>query len=220
MRSVELHGDIFSVYTRAVRMALDMKDVPYSIKFIDAFDPSHAERLRALHPFQRVPILRVDEFELYETQAILDYVNDSFDGPALRPDTAEATARMRQVMGIADSYLYWPLVRQAASQHLFYPLEGEPVDERVFKAGLAATPRGLDALETIAQEGLVLQPDQHGLADCHIWPMMDYALMVPQIAEMMDARPALAVWAEAMAARPVSVATKPDLEELRVDADG
>lgn len=210
-----LHGEVYSVYTRSVRMVLEIKNVNYTLNKIDPFDPSTADELIRLHPFHRVPVLQIDSFHLYETQAILDYVEDAFDGPKLRPVSFEAVARMRQVMGIADNYFYWPLVRQAFSHHVFDPLNGEVGDPSEIAAGLAAAPRVLEALEEIAQEGLTLRGDGLTLAECHLWPMMEYALMVPGIATLLDAQAALAAWVDAMRTDPVSIATKPDLSALK-----
>ena len=50
--------------------------------------PSHL----ALHPFNRVPVLQHDDFTLYETSAIVSYLEDTFPNPALQPKTI-ATAR-------------------------------------------------------------------------------------------------------------------------------
>ena len=136
-----LYGDVFSVYTRTARMVLSIKSVLHHIEEIDPFDPDQTETVWALHPFVRVPILLVDEFELYETQAILDYVEALCPDPRLWPEDPQSAARMRQVMSLADSYLYWPFVRQAAVQHVFNPLLGDPVDQDDLQAGLDAAPR-------------------------------------------------------------------------------
>ncbi|MEL7282201.1 MAG: glutathione S-transferase family protein [Pseudomonadota bacterium] len=213
-----LYGNLYSVYARTMRMVLSLKKVPYSLENIDPFEEDAAESLREVHPFDRVPALRSDGFCIYETQAMLDYVEAVFPDPVLRPNGAEAMARMRQVMGIADHYFYWPLVRQAASQQVFNPIYGAPVDQAELAAGLAAAPRVLDALEAIATEALVLRPDEITLADCHLWPMMDYALMVEEIAKMVARRVHLAGWAAALAKTPVARETAPDMETLQADA--
>lgn len=215
MTECTLYGDVYSVYTRTVRMVLHVKAAAYQMVEMDPFDPDQTETVRALHPFVRVPILHVDGFALYETQAILDYVEALWVDPPLHPAEVRSAARMRQVMSLADGYLYWPLVRQAAVQHVFAPLLGEPVDDDALAAGLDAAPDVLDALEDLAREGLVLVPGHATLADFHLWPMMDYALMVPEIAQMAERRPALADWCEAISGHPAALSTAPDLEALR-----
>jgi len=195
-----LTGYRFSVYTRAVRMAY---------RECDPFDPVQAGQLAALNPFGRVPVLQHGAFRLWETQAILDYIDEVLDGPALVPDGAKARARLRQVMGIVDSDLYWPLVRQAFSHGVFQPRMGEPGDDAELKAGLARAPRVLDSLEEIAAEGYVLVPGQMTLADCQLWPMLDYFSMVSEGQRMIADRPALGLWAVAIAATTAARETKP-----------
>lgn len=208
-----LFGYIFSVYTRTVRMAMHIKNATYAFEEMDPFDPSDTGAVAVVHPFLRVPALRVDRFAIYETQAILDYLEAVIPEPRLQPLDPQQAARMRQVMSIADSYFYWPLVRQAAAQHVFHPLLGDPVDETERAKGVAAAPRVLDALEALTSQ--VLRSGDLTLADCHLWPMMDYALMVPELEEMVANRPGLLAWSTAMAAHPAARATKPDLEALR-----
>ncbi|WP_371223536.1 glutathione S-transferase family protein [Roseovarius sp. 2305UL8-3] len=210
-----LTGYVFSVYTRAARIAMAAKGVAHAYVEIDPFDPYQIGPLHRLHPFGRVPVLDHHGFHLWETQAILDYVDTAFEGPALMPDTPKARARMRQVMGVVDSYLYWSLVRQAFSNAVFLPLEGEAGDQAELDHGMAAAPDILDALEQIANEGLVLNPTTLTLADCHLWPMLDYFAMIPEGAGMISDRPALAAWANVMAVNLAAEVTKPDLSVVR-----
>lgn len=206
-----LTGYRYSVYTRAVRMALALKGVEHVSRECDPFDQEQADVLRRLHPFGRVPVLEHGGFHLWETQAILDYVDAGFPGPALTPKTAKAKARMRQVMSIADSYTYWPLVRQVFSEGIWAERFGDGRDQNAFDAGLSAAPRVLDALDRIADEGLVLTYPPT-LADCHLWQMIDCFCMVPEGAELIDKRPAFACWGKQMRTNPAALSTFPDLE--------
>jgi len=208
-----LTGYHLSVYTRAARMALVAKGVVFAEEECDPFDAASAGRLRALHPFGRVPVLEHDGFRVYETQAILDYVESAFDGPELAPRDAAARARMRQVMGIVDSYLYWPLVRQVFSHRVFRPLMGDAAEEKIVREGLAKAGPVLDALEEIAAEGLVLLPGRTGLETCLLWPMLDYFRMAPEGGDMLSGRSALATWAAWADTCEVARATRPKLPE-------
>lgn len=209
-----LTGYRLSVYTRSAAMALDEAGVGYAYVECDPFDPADALRLMAEHPFGRVPVLREGAFRLWETAAILDYVVARFDARQMVPDEAQAAARMRQVIAITDNYVYWPLVRQAFSHGVYRPMMGEAADTEALKAGLEAAPRVLDALEDIAQEGLVLQPGQFSLADCHLWPMMDYFAMLPKARELLVQRDGLRTWMHGMERHPAAIATRPDLSSL------
>lgn len=207
---LRLTGYCFSVYTRSVRMALAAKGLEYDYAECDPFGEG-AAALTRLHPFGRVPVLEAGDFRLWETQAILDYLEGIAPEPRMVPEGPEGVARMRQVMVIADSYAYWPLVRQVFSNGVFSALEGEAGDARALADGLAAAPRVLDALEEIAAEGRVLRPGSLDLAGCHLWPMLDYFGMVPDGEEMIAARPALEGWCGWMHTCPAAHATRPVL---------
>src|SRR6267154_2445893 len=58
------------------------------------------------HPFGRVPVLEHDGFLLYETQAILRYLDRVLPAPPLTPDEPKAAARMDRAMNINDWYLF------------------------------------------------------------------------------------------------------------------
>ena len=64
--------------------------------------PEHLAR----HPFGRVPVLEHGGFVLYETQAILRYLDRVLPAPALTPADQNRAARMDQVMNINDWYLF------------------------------------------------------------------------------------------------------------------
>lgn len=209
--SIQLIGYRYSVYTRAVRMALHAKGVGYSFVDCDPFTADGAFSLKALHPFGRVPVLKHKGFCLYETQAILDYIEAVHCPPTLTPDEAKARARMRQVMGIADNYLYVPLVRQAFSHGVFRPIMGEDADPRKVEMGLSAAAEVLDALDDIADEGNVLYPGVNCLSDCLLWPMLDYFQRLDRGSALLKQRKALVRWADWMASTPHAIATRPRL---------
>jgi glutathione S-transferase len=215
--SLNLTGYCYSVYTRAARMALLAKGLTHDYFELDPFDTAQSETLRALHPFGRVPVLDHDGFRLWETQAILDYLDGLKDTPRLTPEMLQARARMRQVMGLVDAYVYWPLVRQVVSHAIFLEEESAEADRAMLsiEAAISKSAHALDVLEEIAQEGLILTPGTLTLADCHFWPMLDYFRLVPEGAGMIAARRALGRWADAMAVHPVAEATQPDLAQLR-----
>lgn len=201
-------------------MALMARGLAHDYREADPFDAAQSLSLQALHPFGRVPVLEDGGFRLWETQAILDYVSGQGAGEALVPRDVRARARMRQVMGIADSYIYWPLVRQAVSHAIFLSARDADTDRAmtIIAAGLSEAPRVMDALDQIAGEGMVLVPGELTLADCLLWPMLDYVRMIPEGREQMDARRALARWADAMEMTPAARATRPDLSQLESSA--
>lgn len=213
--TVVLTGYAYSVYTRSLRIALAEKGVPYAYVEVNPFDPADAVRLMREHPFGRVPVLRHESFRLWETPAMLAYVDAAFDGPALVSADVRKAARMRQVIAVSDNYAYVPLVRQAFSHGVFRALLGEVADKHALRTGLEAAQRVLDALDEIAAEGLALEPGQICLASCHLWPMLDYFAMLPEGQEMLARRDALSAWMYGMGQRVSVCETRPDLSDLQ-----
>ena len=83
---------------------LTHKEAPYTFEDLEP-DMGSTKHL-ALHPFDRVPILRHGDFMLYETSAIVTYIEELFPTPALRPDTPQGRARMNQWISAVNSYYY------------------------------------------------------------------------------------------------------------------
>jgi glutathione S-transferase len=191
-----LTGYRHSVYTRAVRIALAEKRVAHRHVEHDPF----ADGAAGPHPFGRVPHLGHGKFEIFETAAILTYVDAAFEGPSLRPAGARAQARAIQVAGIVDAYAYWPLVRQVYSHAVFRPAVGEPFSDAEIAAGMQAAPVILAALDAIAREGLVLG-DGFTTADCHLAPMIAAFTAHPPAAALLATHPSLSAWWDRTARR-------------------
>ncbi len=207
--SLVLHGYHHSVYNRIARLALAEKGVAYDRVEVNPFGEIPAEYL-AIHPFGRVPTLVHDGFVLYETGAITRYVDRTFAGPALQPGTPQALARMDQLIGIIDSYGYWPMVRQVFSHRVFRTAAGRPVDEAEIAQGLAGAAKVLAALEALASEPFLAGPGL-SLADLHVGAMIAYFTLAPEGVALLASHPRLAAWWGRLSRRASVAATDPGL---------
>ncbi|MEI6202574.1 MAG: glutathione S-transferase family protein [Enhydrobacter sp.] len=211
--SLTLHGYRPSVYTRAARLALAEKGVAYDLAEVNPFAPEPAAGYLALHPFNRVPTLVHDGFVLYETGAITRYVDRAFVGPALQPADPRTLARMDQIIGIVDAYVYWPLVRQVYVHAVAMPRRGQSGDHREVQSGLAAAAKVLAALEALldaqASEPAFLLGSALSLADLHLVSMMAYFVEATEGAAMFAQYPKLQKWFTTLSTRPSFVATDP-----------
>ena len=203
--AVVLHGYRYSVYVRIARLTLAEKGIAYDQAEVDPFAPDVPASYLALHPFGRVPTLVHDGFALYETGAITRYIDRAFAGPALQPDEPRALARMDQIIGIVDSYGYWPMVRQVFSHGVFGPRLGRPADAAEVERGLAASAKVLAALEPLVADSGVT------LADLHLGAMTAYFVQASEGAAVLRRHPRLAAWWARLSARPSFAATDPGL---------
>lgn len=216
-RKVTLHAYRYSVYARIARMVLLEKGVPWREIEVDPFSDLPDGYLD-LHPFGRVPVLVDGDFTLYETAAISRYVDEAFDGPPLQPADPEGRARVSQIIGIADSYAYWPLVRQVFSHRVFRPSEREPGDQAEIAAGLERAATVLGALDRLCG-GAFLVDDRLSLADLHLAPMIGYFVQVPEGVAMLRRFERLSAWWQGMSQRRSFLETEPGLPgSSRADA--
>ena len=211
-----LYGAAYSVYVRAARLALAEKGVAYDLVPIDIFGGAVPGWYRALHPFGRIPAFEHDGFRLYETGAILRYVDEAFAGPALMPPLADprARARVNQIGGIVDAYLYRPLIWDIYVERCDAPAEGRASDEAKIAA---AIPRVATCLAAIAElmdaAGPFLLGAQLTLADLHLAPMISLGRRAAEGLTLVEAQPKLARWWRVMRDRPsmAVTATRPEI---------
>ena len=101
--AVELYHFWSSVCSVKARMALEEKGVAWQSRYIDlfTFDQMTPEYL-ALNPDGVVPTLVHDGEAIRESSVIIEYVDDAFDGPSLKPTQPLALARMREFIRVCD----------------------------------------------------------------------------------------------------------------------
>jgi glutathione S-transferase len=206
-------GAAYSVYVRAVRLALHEKGVDYEHVEVDVFAPSGppAEHL-ARHPFGRIPAFEHAGFRLYESSAIERYVDAAFDGPALQPAEPRAQARMNQALSILDGYCYRTLVWDIFVERVRAPARGGTPDEARIAAALPRAETCLLALAEIGGDDRWLAGPAITLADLHAAPMLVYFRIAPEGAAAIARHPRIAAWLDAMTARPSLAATRSPLE--------
>jgi glutathione S-transferase len=199
---VTLYGAAYSVYTRSARLALIEKGVDYRFDEVHVFGPggAPAEHL-ARQPFGKIPAFEHDGFALFETGAILRYVDEAFAGPALQPNDAKLRARMTQVISVCDSYLYPQGVWGIFVERVAKAKRGEAADEQKVAASLPKAAACHAVLADILGDQDYLCGDALTLADLHAAPMLACLTMTEEGRGMMTAHPKLSAWWTRMAAR-------------------
>ena len=198
--SFVLYGADYSVYTRIPRLILEEANADYRLEPVDIFAPEgppagYLDR----HPFHKIPVLEHDGFEVYETDAIADYIVAA-TGVGLVPDGARARARMRQIMRIMDNY--------------GYPVLTWEIYVREYLRGATIEAETISAAERILHvvEGMVVGPmmtgDDLSLADCWTVPIVEYLLFAPTGRALLDAHHRLSDWWSLVSMRPSVVATR------------
>ncbi|MCK7615486.1 glutathione S-transferase family protein [Roseibium sediminicola] len=205
---IELFGADYSVYVRSARLALAEKGVAYKLVPVDVFAPGGppAEHL-ARQPFGKIPALTHGDVTLYETVAILRYIDEAFEGPPLQPDDAPGRARMTQVLSILDTYAYRTLVWDIFVERVVRTRGGAPADEVKISSAMGQARTIVSALEALCEDGPFLLGDRPTLADCHAAPMLALFWQAEEGAMLLKGAPKLAAWLARFEARPSFAAT-------------
>jgi maleylacetoacetate isomerase len=102
---MQLYGYWRSLATCRVRVALNLKGIPFEETPIDLIKgEQQAESYRALNPQAVVPTLVVDDdAPLFQSMAILEYLEEKYPQPALLPVDPRGRARVRGLAQIIVS---------------------------------------------------------------------------------------------------------------------
>lgn len=207
MSAIAVHSVPGSPFGRAVLMALEEKGAPY--RFVPVSPgtlrtPDHLAR----HPFGRIPVLYDGAFRLYETQAIIRYVDRALPGPPLTPPDARAAARMDQLMNINDWYLFQGVANVIAFQRIVGPrLLGLVPDEAAIAAAMPKARLVFAELAAQLADRAFFADDVISLADVLLAPQLDFMRDTPEWEPLTAGHPNLQRWLARMGARPSMVAT-------------
>jgi len=203
-----LLGDVRSSYTRTARMALAEKGLAYTMQSC----APHSPEIMAVHPFGRIPALRDGEIGLFETSAIVRYVDECFGpAPSLLPGSIIGRARCEQWVSAVNAYLYDTMVRRYILQYLFpRGADGQP-DRGVIDGALKEMPAQLAALDKAYGAGDWLAGGVLSMADLFVAPILAYVERMPEGAALLGAAPNVQRAQAVLRARPSFTTTDPSL---------
>jgi glutathione S-transferase len=196
-----------SPFARAVLAMLEEKSALYRLAPVapGAFQsPEHLAR----HPFGRVPVLEHDGFVLYETQAILRYLDRVKPSPALTPADPKRIARMDQVMNINDWYLFPGVGNVIVFHRVVGPrVMGLTPDEAAIAAAMPKARTVFNELARLLGEQAYFAGDTMSLADLMVAPAVEFFTHTPEWSELGAPHANLVAWLSRMEARPSMKAT-------------
>ncbi|MGH8584015.1 MAG: glutathione S-transferase family protein [Gammaproteobacteria bacterium] len=158
-----------------VWLALEHKRLPYTLKMLSfSAGDLKTEVYTRINPRKNVPALADGDFTLYESVAIVEYLEDRYpdagDG-RLFPEDVEARARVRRLIQEVDHYFapaMGPMFRE-----VFYKPEGER-DRRVITEGREKLGTELRFFEGALRGDYLAGP--LSAADHALYPMLALAL--------------------------------------------
>ncbi len=196
-----------SPFSRAVVATLEEKSAAYRLVPVVPGTLRLPEHLRR-HPFGRVPVLEHGDFRLYETQAILRYLDRVLPDPPLTPREPRRAARMDQVMNIKDWYLFPGAGTVIAFQRIVGPrLMGLSPDEAAIAAAMPKAHAVFAELAQLLGKESYFAGETVTLADLTLAPQLDFLQKTPEWEALSAGHDNLRRWLARMQARPSFLAT-------------
>lgn len=206
------HG---SPYSWRVWLALEHKGVPYELKILSftAGDTRKPEFV-AINPRHQVPTIVDGGFTLWESSAILEYLEERFPAgdPAknLFPGDVRARARIRRLVSEAEAYLGAQGISPITDEY-FFKGDAAPDAKRVSEAR-ECVQRELEAFSRELR-GACLAGDSPTAADFVLYPYLAYVARLTfrkpelKLDELVPA--ALAAWGKRIESLPYYDKTYP-----------
>jgi glutathione S-transferase len=196
-----LYQHPFSTFARRVRIALLEKGLEVDEVEVDMASGAHRkEPYITLNPYGRVPTLVDGDLVLYESTAILDYLEARFPEPALVPSDVKDRALVDMHMKLCDLQF----TRPAAA--IIFPKRFLPEAKWRLEEMARATreiEKHFPILERQLEGRSFLVADRFTLADVCYVPFVEFIPLLD-----VEPPPSVNAWSERILARPSSIATK------------
>ena len=169
---LKLHQHPFSTFSRRVRIALIEKNIPCELVEVDMMARAHrGPAYLALNPYGRVPTLEDDGFLLYESTAILEYLEATHPTPPLVPADARGRAHVAMHMKLCDIQM----ARQTGT--IIFPKRFLPKD-RWDEAAMAQAKRDIEKHLDIVDSQLAgkeyMVGDRYSLVEVCYTPFVEF----------------------------------------------
>lgn len=200
-----LLGDPRSSYVWSARLAFEEKGIAYTLLPM----PPHSPEIDAIHPKGKIPAFRCGANTLFETSAILHYVDAAFPGPALLPESPLERAQVEQWISAINAYFYDTMVKHYVLQYVFPTGENGQPDRAVIDQAINQMQQDFAVLDKAYGARNYLADDSLTLADLLLAPIVFY------VSSMQEGKAILEPYANvrraysAIAQRPSFIATMP-----------
>jgi glutathione S-transferase len=205
MTKPEIIGSSRSTYTRAVCMVCEEKGIDYVL----TETPLHAPEIRAIHPFGKMPVLRHGDVELFESKAIVTWLDRSFPAPFVLPAEPRQAALTEQWVSLTNTVIDRTLIRT----YLFaYIAPGTPdgkPNRAAIDAVMPAVREQVAVLDKAVEKTGHLVGEQFTFADINLMPILHRLQQAPEGKAALAGATHLAAYYARHAARPSFQRTDP-----------
>jgi glutathione S-transferase len=163
---MKLYSNNLSPFAARPRLAIYAKGLSVEILDPPGGGTASAE-YRAVNPIGKVPSLVLDDGTVIpESDVIVEYLEDAFPTPSLRPDGAAAKAQARLVSRIADLYV------GPAGAGLFGQMNPATRNAAAVDEAFGKLDEAMAQLNVFMGEGPYALGDRLTTADCTLAPMI------------------------------------------------
>jgi glutathione S-transferase len=183
-----------SAYARPVWLALLEKQLTFELVPVDLAGEQFEPAFLALNPFGHVPVLLDGDFRVFESLAILDYLEARYPERSLLPKDAIALAKVRMVQMITLNKLI-----PAAITLLSFRRSSSEEAEASKTSELRVLTTTLKFFEELLGDSLYFAGDQLTVAEIFAGTLV---YRVPDAGVNLNDYPRLQNWSERLLARP------------------
>jgi glutathione S-transferase len=205
---MKLHGTALSNYFNMAKHAVLVKGI--TCEFVST-RPSQEPEFLAKSPMGKVPVLETEHGFLSETDAILDYLDESADGIRLFPQDAFARAKVRQLMKVQELYVETP------AHNLIGAIFGREVPQHVKDASQPDARKGLAALARLTRFKPWIAGTELTAADLFVFYSFVLSNRVTKTVygwDMLNEVPGLAEWFKRFSELPITQQVLADYEAV------
>jgi glutathione S-transferase len=198
---MKIYGSAMSTCTRRVLCTLAEKQATYELVSIDFAKgeqktPAHLAR----QPFGQMPALEDGAFTMFESRAIMRYIDETVPGQSLTPKDPKAHAHMEQWISV-EMEDFNPGLAGIVYQEVFTAMMGGKADAAKVEEGKKKLAPCLAVLDKHLAKGPHMVGDQFTLADISYMPYVEYGMQT-SAKEMLMSHANFAAWWKRVSERP------------------
>ncbi|WP_163996117.1 glutathione S-transferase family protein [Pyxidicoccus caerfyrddinensis] len=199
---MKLYGHPMSTCTRKVLTTLAEKGQEAQFVLVDLMKGEHKQPAHlARQPFGVIPALEDDGNMLYESRAIMRYLDRKLPGTSLTPTDHRAYGLMEQYISVEQSY-FTPAAMKVIMERLFKPhMGGGAPDEARVAEGLQGADKVFGIIDPVLGKQQYLAGDTFSLAEVSWLPYMEF-FVASGGADVMNKHKNVAAWWNRISSRP------------------